>query len=96
MPKVKTHSGAKKRFKITKKGNVKYFHANKAHILTKKSRKRKRYLRHVAQVDSTNKKAIQLLLPYAQKLYKINKRGVIYNGAYKRCSKYQKEKKKNN
>ena len=65
MPKVKTHSGAKKRFGITKKGNIKYFHANKSHLLTKKSKKRKRYLRQAGQIDVTNEKAIKTLLPYA-------------------------------
>lgn len=42
MPKIKTHSGAKKRFKLTKNGMVKMGHTNRRHILTKKSTKRKR------------------------------------------------------
>ena len=42
MPKIKTHSGAKKRFKLTKNGKVVRAHANKSHILNKKTRKRKR------------------------------------------------------
>ena len=41
MPKIKTHSGAKKRFKLSKNGKVVRGHANKAHILTKKNTKRK-------------------------------------------------------
>ena len=45
MPKMKTNRGARKRFKVTKKGKVKFFHANKRHILTKKAQKRKRQLR---------------------------------------------------
>lgn len=45
MPKLKTHSGAKKRFKLTKSGKVKRAHAYKSHILTKKSTKVKRRLR---------------------------------------------------
>ena len=45
MPKIKTHSGAKKRFKLTKNGLVKMGHTNRRHILTKKSTKRKRGLR---------------------------------------------------
>ena len=45
MPKQKTHSGAKKRFKLTKNGKVKRAHAFKSHILNKKSTKRKRRLR---------------------------------------------------
>jgi large subunit ribosomal protein L35 len=42
MPKMKTHSGAKKRFKVTAKGKVRGRHANSSHILEKKSPKRKR------------------------------------------------------
>ena len=45
MPKMKTHSGAKKRFKLSKTGKVKRAHAYASHILTKKTTKRKRGLR---------------------------------------------------
>jgi large subunit ribosomal protein L35 len=45
MPKMKTHKGAKKRFSITASGKVRRLKANKSHILTKKSAKRKRRLR---------------------------------------------------
>ena len=45
MPKMKTHKGAKKRFKITESGKVKRMRTFKSHILTKKSSKRKRRLR---------------------------------------------------
>ena len=45
MPKMKTNRGARKRFKVKKNGKVKFFHANKRHILTKKNSKRKRQLR---------------------------------------------------
>lgn len=45
MPKLKTHTGAKKRFKLTKNGKVKRAKAYKSHILNKKSTKRKRNLR---------------------------------------------------
>ena len=45
MPKMKTHKGAKKRFSVTGSGKVKRGHANKSHILTKKSSERKRNLR---------------------------------------------------
>ncbi|MEX2110647.1 MAG: 50S ribosomal protein L35 [Gemmatimonadaceae bacterium] len=45
MPKMKTHKGAKKRFKITGTGKVKRMRAFKSHILTKKTSKRKRRLR---------------------------------------------------
>lgn len=64
MPKLKTHSGAKKRFNLTKSGKVKRAHAFKRHILTKKSTKRKRGLRKGAYADKTNVKAIKLLIPY--------------------------------
>lgn len=62
MPKLKTHSGAKKRFKLTKNGLVKRGHANKTHILNKKTTKRKRGLRKATYADKTNVKAIKLLL----------------------------------
>lgn len=45
MPKMKTHSGAKKRFSVTKNGKLRHRRSNRAHILTKKSSKRKRQLR---------------------------------------------------
>jgi len=45
MPKMKTHKGAQKRFKVTGSGKVKRCHAFKSHILTKKTSKRKRHLR---------------------------------------------------
>ncbi len=53
MPKLKTHSGAKKRFNLTKTGKVKRAHAFKSHILNKKSTKRKRGLRQGAYADAT-------------------------------------------
>lgn len=64
MPKIKTHSGAKKRFKLTKNGKVKRACANKRHILTKKPTKRTRRLRQGAMTDATNVKAVKLLIPY--------------------------------
>lgn len=63
MPKIKTHSGAKKRFKVTKNGKIKRAHAFKSHILNKKTTKRKRGLRKAAYADKTNVKAIKLLIP---------------------------------
>lgn len=51
MPKMKTNSGAKKRFKITGSGGIKRQKAGRSHILTNKSRKRKRQLRQDAMVD---------------------------------------------
>lgn len=65
MPKLKTHSGAKKRFKLTKNGKVLRGHANKSHILTKKTTKRKRGLRQVVVADKTNVAQVKRLLPYA-------------------------------
>lgn len=64
MPKIKTHSGAKKRFHLTKTGKVKRSHANKSHILTKKTTKRKRGLRAATFADKTNVAAIKKLIPY--------------------------------
>lgn len=62
MPKVKTNSSAKKRFKLTGSGKVKRNKAYKSHLLTKKSTKRKRGLRQSAIVDSTNEKMVKRLL----------------------------------
>lgn len=64
MPKLKTHSGAKKRFNLTKNGKVKRAHAFKSHILTKKPTKRTRNLRKNAMADKTNAKVIKQLIPY--------------------------------
>lgn len=64
MPKIKTHSGAKKRFSLTKSGKVKRAHAFKSHILTKKDTKRTRRLRSGAYADDTNVAAIKKLIPY--------------------------------
>ena len=64
MPKIKTHSGAKKRVKLSKNGKPKIAHANKSHILTKKNTKRKRNLRKQTVADKTNQKQIKRLVPY--------------------------------
>jgi len=64
MPKIKTHSGAKKRFKLTKTGKVKRAHAFKSHILNKKSTKRKRTLRKGTYADKTNVAKLKVLVPY--------------------------------
>ena len=67
MPKLKTHTGAKKRFKVTKNGKVKRAHAYKSHLLNngRKTTKRKRGLIKAAYVDKTNAGALKHLLPYA-------------------------------
>ena len=62
MPKVKTNSGAKKRFSFTGTGKVKRHHAYHSHILTKKTKKQKRNLDHVAIVDGTNVRQVRELL----------------------------------
>ena len=64
MPKIKTHSGAKKRFKLSKNGKVIRAHANKTHILNKKTRKRKRVLRQTAVTDRTYTAQMKRLIPY--------------------------------
>ncbi len=64
MPKIKSHSGAKKRFKLTATGKVKRYSQNKSHILSKKSTKRKRRLRTGTYVSSTQEKTIKGLIPY--------------------------------
>ena len=64
MPKIKTHSGAKKRLKLTKHGKVKRAHAYKSHILNKKTTKRKRNLRKTIVADVTNVAAVKKMIPY--------------------------------
>ena len=64
MPKIKTHSGAKKRFSLTKSGKVKRAKAFRNHILTKKDTKRKRNLRKGGYADATNVAAVKLMIPY--------------------------------
>ncbi|MCS7214843.1 MAG: 50S ribosomal protein L35 [Thermodesulfovibrio sp.] len=64
MPKLKTHRGAAKRFKVTGTGKIMRRRANKSHLLTGKSSKRTRHLRQIAQVDETQYKAIKTLIPY--------------------------------
>ncbi len=62
MPKMKTLAGAKKRFKLTGSGKVKRKHAYKSHILTKKSKKRKRNLGHFTTVGKTDLKNVKRML----------------------------------
>ena len=62
--KLKTHSGAKKRFKLTKNGKIKRGHAFRSHILTKKDTKRTRRLRAGGYADVTNEAAIRKMIPY--------------------------------
>lgn len=62
MPKSKTKSGAKKRFTLTGSGKIRRKHAYKSHILTKKSKKRKRNLGYYAEVDKTDAQNIKQML----------------------------------
>ena len=62
MPKMKTHSGAKKRFKLTATGKVRGRHSFTSHILEKKSPKRKRHLGQPKIMDKDNEKQIKTML----------------------------------
>jgi len=62
MPKMKSVSSAKKRFTLTATGKIKRKHAYHSHILTKKSKKRKRNLDHTGLVDSANMRQVKELL----------------------------------
>ena len=64
MPKIKTHSGAKKRFKLTKNGKVKRGHAFRSHLLNGHG-KLKRAYRKASYADKTNTAVIKRMLPYA-------------------------------
>ena len=65
MPKMKTKSGAKKRFKVASSGRIKRGSAFLRHILTKKTTKRKRQMRRRSAVNSTNTAAVRSMLPYS-------------------------------
>jgi large subunit ribosomal protein L35 len=63
MPKMKSHRGASKRFKRTGTGGISRMKKGKSHILTKKSRKRKRKLRKRALVSGVDRRRIEQMLP---------------------------------
>ena len=63
--KMKTKKAASKRFKVTGNGKLKRNKANKSHILTKKTTKRKRNLRKPTLVDDTNVKTMKKIMPYS-------------------------------
>jgi len=65
MPKMKTKSGAKKRFKIRAGGTIKRSQAFKSHILTKKTTKNKRQLRGMTAVVAADVNAVRAMMPYA-------------------------------
>ncbi len=62
MPKMKTKASAKKRFTVTGTGKIKRKHAYKSHILTKKSKKRKRNLGYFAIVDNADVKNVRIMI----------------------------------
>ena len=64
MPKMKTHRGTAKRFRVTGSGKIMRAKAYKSHILTKKTTKRTRHLRATAYADMTNVDAIKKMIPY--------------------------------
>ncbi len=65
MPKMKTKSAAKKRFRVRPGGTVKRGSAFKRHILTKKTTKTKRQLRGVKEVHASNMVSVRAMLPFA-------------------------------
>ena len=65
MPKMKSNSGAAKRFKKSAAGNFKRGQSHLRHILTKKSSKRKRQLGEMLEIHANDKRQINRLLPYA-------------------------------
>jgi large subunit ribosomal protein L35 len=64
MPKLKTHKGAQKRFKVTAKKKFLHAQANKSHILTKKASKRKRHLGQPGEASPGDRKVLKTMLPY--------------------------------
>jgi large subunit ribosomal protein L35 len=65
MPKMKTKSSAKKRFRVRGSGSIKRAQAFKRHILTKKTTKNKRHLRGSTAIDKTNADSVKAMMPYA-------------------------------
>jgi large subunit ribosomal protein L35 len=68
MPKLKTHKGAAKRFRLTATGKVKRGHSHARHILTKKTTKRKRLLDIDALVADADQKPTKRMLPYGRSI----------------------------
>lgn len=64
MPKMKTHRGAAKRFKVTATGKIKRAHAYRSHILAKKTTKRKRNLRQSTIMSAADAQRLIKLIPY--------------------------------
>ena len=89
MPKMKTKSSAKKRFKVTGSGKIKRKHAFKSHILTKKSKKRKLALTHSALVHKTDMKSIKQQLRIIQKALGFRRyaQGILHKDSFFRLKK---------
>jgi large subunit ribosomal protein L35 len=66
MPKLKTHKGAAKRFRLTATGKIKRGHSHARHILTKKTNKRKRLLDIDGLVADADQKRVEAMLPYGR------------------------------
>jgi large subunit ribosomal protein L35 len=66
MPKLKTHKGAAKRFRLTAKGKVKRGHSHARHILTSKTTKRKRLLDTDVMASKADEKPVKRMLPYGR------------------------------
>ncbi len=66
MPKLKTHRGAAKRFRLTATGKIKRGHSHARHILTKKTNKRKRLLDIDGLVSEADQKRVERMLPYGR------------------------------
>jgi len=66
MPKLKTHKGAAKRFRLTATGKIKRGHSHARHILTKKTNKRKRLLDIDVLVSKSDQKRVEAMLPYGR------------------------------
>ncbi len=64
MPKIRTNRSAHKRFRVTGTGKIRRNKAYKSHILTKKSRKRKRNLRQSTILDASNEGQVRRMIPY--------------------------------
>ena len=66
MPKLKTHKGAAKRFRLTATGKIKRGHSHARHILTKKTNKRKRLLDIDVMVSKADQERVEAMLPYGR------------------------------
>jgi large subunit ribosomal protein L35 len=67
MPKLKTHRGAAKRFRVTATGKIKRGHSHARHILPRKTEKPKRLLDIDALVSESDQKRVEMMLPYGRK-----------------------------